>query len=62
VTRPDIVRPADAVDTVNGSEESVIAIKLDLMLGANFNDPPAWRSRGYDELRPSGWSKGGGRW
>ena len=62
VKRPEIVRPADAVDTVHGDDDTLQAIKLDLMLGANFNDPPAWRSWGYDALRSSCSSTQGEPW
>lgn len=40
--RPELVRPHELVDVEHGSAEELVAIRVDLTHGANFNDPPPW--------------------
>ncbi len=62
VKRPELIHPHRAVDAVNGRSEDLVDIRIDLMHGANFNDPPAFTGRNYQQLRSSGFGrKLGGR-
>ncbi|BDA70724.1 hypothetical protein RIVM261_062720 [Rivularia sp. IAM M-261] len=53
VKRPDLLIPHEVVDIINGREEDLAKILLDLMHGANFNDPPAYQYRSYNHLKSS---------
>ncbi len=57
VQRPDIIYPHRAVDVVNGRVEDLVHIRMDLLHGANYNDPPA-----FDYSACSGSSYGCGCW
>jgi cyanobactin biosynthesis protein (PatB/AcyB/McaB family) len=54
VRRPDLVAPHTAVDLVHGDADEIGDILLDLLLGANYNDPQSWRMPSYDRLKLSG--------
>jgi hypothetical protein len=51
VRRPDLVQPHTVVDVVHGTPEQLIAMRMRLTHGANFNDPAPydppspWRMR-----------------
>ena len=45
VKRPDIIYPHRAVDVVHGRPEDLVAIRMDLLHGANYNDPAAFAYR-----------------
>ena len=60
VKRPDIIYPHRAVDVVHGRVEDLVHIRMDLLHGANYNDPPAFAHRSYQSLKSSG-SFGGRR-
>jgi len=51
VRRPELVEPHRVVDVVHGTPQQLIAMRLRLMHGANFNDPAPyalpipWRMR-----------------
>lgn len=53
VKRPDLLIPHQAVDIINGRKEDLGRILLDLINGANFNDPPAYQYRSYNHLKSS---------
>jgi cyanobactin biosynthesis protein (PatB/AcyB/McaB family) len=39
VLRPDLVQPHRTVDATRGTAAQLISVRMDLMLGANYNDP-----------------------
>lgn len=39
VKRPDIIYPHRAVDVVHGTGENLLGIRMQLLHGANYNDP-----------------------
>ncbi|MGV2829637.1 cyanobactin biosynthesis system PatB/AcyB/McaB family protein [Myxosarcina sp. GI1(2024)] len=55
VKRPDLIFPHRAVDIVNGRGEDLIHIRMDLMHGANFNDPPQFRYPSFQRIMSSCW-------
>ncbi|MEB3883427.1 cyanobactin biosynthesis system PatB/AcyB/McaB family protein [Lyngbya sp. CCY1209] len=60
VKRPHFTQPALAVDVENGSIDSLVHIRMDLLHGANYNDPAVFAPRSYDRVMNSGWSGFGG--
>lgn len=54
VRRPDVIAPHTVVDVVHGDLESLIAVRIELMHGANFNDPPRYQAWSHHQLRASG--------
>lgn len=54
VKRGEVIAPHRAVDVIHGRVEDLIAIRLDLLHGANFNNPAAFRPRGYSQLKTAG--------
>ncbi|NER84769.1 MAG: cyanobactin biosynthesis system PatB/AcyB/McaB family protein [Leptolyngbya sp. SIO1D8] len=55
VKRPDLIQPHETVDVVHGSIEELVSIRIDLLHGANYNDPPAFQHRTYNQLKGSSW-------
>lgn len=53
VKRPDIIYPHRAVDVIHGKAEDLVHIRMDLLHGANFNDPPPFQYRSYQQIRAS---------
>jgi cyanobactin biosynthesis protein (PatB/AcyB/McaB family) len=53
VKRPDIIHPHRSVDVIHGTVEDLVRIRMDLLYGANFNDPAAFAYRSYDQLKSS---------
>ena len=45
VKRPDIIHPHQSVDVVHGRVEDLVAIRMDLLHGANYNDPAVFANR-----------------
>ena len=56
VKRPHFTQPALAVDVESGSIESLVRIRMDLLHGANYNDPAVFAQRSYNRVMHSGWS------
>lgn len=54
VQRPEIIYPHRVVDVINGSVEQLVRVRMKLLHGANFNDPPAFQERSYQQLKSSG--------
>ncbi|MFH7030068.1 MAG: cyanobactin biosynthesis system PatB/AcyB/McaB family protein [Heteroscytonema crispum UTEX LB 1556] len=42
VKRPDIIYPHRSVDVIHGRVEDLVGIRMDLLHGANYNDPAAF--------------------
>ncbi len=55
VKRPDIIQPARTVDVIHGRPEDLVHIRMDLMNGANYNDPAPFMHRNYNQIKSSGW-------
>ncbi|CBN56373.1 MULTISPECIES: cyanobactin biosynthesis system PatB/AcyB/McaB family protein [Kamptonema] len=53
VKRPDIIHPHQAVDVIHGTVEDLVRIRMDLLYGANFNDPAAFAHRSYQQVKSS---------
>lgn len=53
VKRPELIHPHRSVDVVNGRSEDLVDIRIDLMHGANYNDPAAFAYRSYQQLKTS---------
>ncbi len=54
VKRGEVIAPHQAVDVIHGRVEDVIALRMDLLHGANYKDPAAFRQRSYPQLKTSG--------
>ena len=50
VKRPHFIQPALCVDVVNGRTQDLVHIRMDLLHGANYNDPPAFANRSYNQV------------
>jgi cyanobactin biosynthesis protein (PatB/AcyB/McaB family) len=53
VKRPDIIYPHRSVDVIHGTEEDLVHIRMDLLHGANYNDPAAFTNRSYQQVKTS---------
>jgi cyanobactin biosynthesis protein (PatB/AcyB/McaB family) len=42
VRRPELIQPHRTVDIVHGTAEELIALRINLMHGANYNDPQSF--------------------
>lgn len=54
VQRPHFVQPGICVDVENGRPEDLVAIRIDLLHGANYNDPAVFAQRSYNQVMHSG--------
>ncbi len=43
--RPHFIQPFSAVDVENGDPDDLLGIRMDLLHGANYNDPPPFDYR-----------------
>jgi cyanobactin biosynthesis protein (PatB/AcyB/McaB family) len=53
VKRPFFIQPALCVDVENGSPENLVSIRMDLLHAANYNDPPAYANRSFNQVMHS---------
>ncbi|RAM49410.1 MAG: cyanobactin biosynthesis system PatB/AcyB/McaB family protein [Hapalosiphonaceae cyanobacterium JJU2] len=60
VKRPDVIQPGLCVDLENGSPDDLVHIRMDLLHGANYNDPPAFANRSFNQVMHSSASQGWG--
>ena len=51
VKRPELVVPHRCVDVVHGTPEQLVAIRLALTHGANYNDPAYFEMASYEQRR-----------
>ena len=58
VERPHFVQPSSAVDVENGSVKDLVRIHVELLHGANHNDPATFEYRSYNQIMTS--HRGGG--
>ncbi|MCT7966927.1 cyanobactin biosynthesis system PatB/AcyB/McaB family protein [Laspinema sp. D1] len=54
VKRPHFTQPALAVDLEDGEIEDLVHIRMDLLHGANYNDPAVYADRSYNQVMHSG--------
>ena len=54
VKRPHFVEPFTAVDVEQGRVQDLVAIRMDLLHGANYNDPAVFANRSYNQVMTSG--------
>jgi cyanobactin biosynthesis protein (PatB/AcyB/McaB family) len=54
VKRPEIIPPHNGVEVAYGTVGDLVRIRIDLIHGANINDPPGWRFPSYESLKTSG--------
>ena len=50
VKRPDVIEPSLTVEVVHGDAEELIAMRMRLLHGANYNDPPAFANRSFNQV------------
>ncbi len=51
VKRPHFVRTYECVDVIHGEGEDLLSIRMDLMHGANYNDPGQFQYPSYADLK-----------
>ena len=56
VLRPELIHPHRTVDLVHGTAEELVALRVQLMHGANYNDPPALRMPSYGQMKLTGFT------
>lgn len=54
VKRPDLVDPSSCVDFLDGTPLENVLMIMDLIHGANYNDPAAFANRSYSQVMHSG--------
>lgn len=54
IKRPELIQPHETVDVVHGSVDELVAIRMDLLHGANYNDPAGFQYRTYSQMKTSG--------
>jgi len=57
VRRPEIVHPHRVVDIVHGPGDRLVAMRIRLMHGANFNDPQYFAHPTYERMKVSCWRR-----
>jgi cyanobactin biosynthesis protein (PatB/AcyB/McaB family) len=53
VTRPHFVDPSTCIDLEHGGENDIKHVWLELVFGANYNDPAPFRYPGYGQVMSS---------
>ncbi|MGC7102942.1 cyanobactin biosynthesis system PatB/AcyB/McaB family protein [Amycolatopsis lurida] len=53
VRRPELIQPHRVVEISRGSTDRLIAMRMRLMHGANFNDPQAFAYPSHERMRVS---------
>lgn len=51
VSRPDVLQPHEAVDVIYGDRERLVIVRMELMHGANYNDPGPWSPMSFEARR-----------
>jgi cyanobactin biosynthesis protein (PatB/AcyB/McaB family) len=55
VRRPELVEPHRTVDVVHGTPDQLVAMRMRLTHGANFNDPAPFAWPTTQRMRASAW-------
>lgn len=50
VRRPELIQPHRTLDVVHGTPAELVALRLSLMHGANYNDPQAFTPPGLQGM------------
>lgn len=50
VKRPEVVEPHKVVDLEHGEGSDIVTVLMELLHGANFNDPPALNTPPFERL------------
>ncbi|AFZ08003.1 hypothetical protein Osc7112_3649 [Oscillatoria nigro-viridis PCC 7112] len=50
VKRPHFIQPALCVDVEEGLTDDLVHIRMDLLHGANYNDPSAYANRSLNQV------------
>lgn len=53
VKRPDLIQPYLAVDVEHGHTQDLVNIRMDLLHGANYNDPARFQYADYHRIKVS---------
>jgi cyanobactin biosynthesis protein (PatB/AcyB/McaB family) len=53
VRRPDLVQPHRTVDFTRGTIAQLVSVRIELMHGANFNDPAPFAFPSYERMKVS---------
>ncbi|WP_313959083.1 cyanobactin biosynthesis system PatB/AcyB/McaB family protein [Umezakia ovalisporum] len=48
-----MIYPHRCVDVIHGRVEDLVHIRMDLLHGANYNDPAAFQNRSYQQIKSS---------
>jgi cyanobactin biosynthesis protein (PatB/AcyB/McaB family) len=56
VSRPELVEPHRTVDVVHGTPDQLVAMRMRLTHGANFNDPAPFALPDSKRMRSSAWN------
>jgi cyanobactin biosynthesis protein (PatB/AcyB/McaB family) len=53
--QPEIVylQPHQVVDVTQGTISDLVAVRIKLLHGANFNDPPRYQQKTYQQMKTS---------
>jgi cyanobactin biosynthesis protein (PatB/AcyB/McaB family) len=51
VRRPQVLPPHETVDVEHGTAEQLVDMRMELMHGANYNDPAPWSPMSFDARR-----------
>ncbi|WP_082847892.1 cyanobactin biosynthesis system PatB/AcyB/McaB family protein [Bradyrhizobium sp. DOA9] len=57
LTPPDLVDPSSCVNLTEGEAVHIGSVWVDLVFGANYNDPASFRYRGYRQVTSSASSR-----
>lgn len=58
VKRPHFVVPGTCVDVVHGTVGELLSVAIQLVHGANYNDPAPFRPPPYQQVMNSGFTPG----
>jgi cyanobactin biosynthesis protein (PatB/AcyB/McaB family) len=56
VRRPELAQPHRTVNVTHGTADQLIAMRMRLMHGANFNDPASVAFPAYERMKVSSWT------
>jgi cyanobactin biosynthesis protein (PatB/AcyB/McaB family) len=57
VKRPHFIQTHECVDVIHGRGEDLLHIRMDLMHGANYNDPAQFQYPHYSYLKMSSFGR-----
>lgn len=60
VKRPHFIQPAECVNIDKGRLKDLLSVRIDLLHGANYNDPQVFANRSFNQVMHSSTSNGWG--